>query len=80
MKKENKLPKQIMNKANKVIESITNGKSHANFKGKRLQRNRNIISIPLSNNYRMLLDESSKYTHFLILSHAEYNCKVRTWR
>jgi len=80
MSKNDKIPKHILEKANVIISSIIHGQCYTHFKGKRLQRNRSIISIPLNNKYRILLNETSNFTNFQILSHASYNRRAKSWK
>lgn len=66
--------KKLVLYARKIIAEIQNGKSHTKYKGKRLRYDRNVISIPINNDYRLLLHETNDGLKIdKLLSHEEYN-------
>ncbi|MDQ7015079.1 MAG: hypothetical protein Q9N68_01750 [Gammaproteobacteria bacterium] len=72
-----KLPnKTLVNKARNIISSINSGDSYTKFKGKRMRYNRDVISIPLNHDFRVIYhDCSSGLKLQSLLSHEEYNVK-----
>ncbi len=70
------LPKHIVLKARRVLTELEQGTSYHQFHGKRLRYDRQTISIPLSNDYRLLChEEESKLIPKIVMSHEEYNVK-----
>ena len=61
-------------KARNIIDSLKDGQDYRNFGGKRLNYNRQVISIPLNRDYRMIChDVDGKPTPQSVVSHEEYN-------
>ncbi|QEQ00976.1 hypothetical protein MZ909_06040 [Thermosynechococcus sp. B0] len=70
------LPKWIVLKARQVIAELLAGADYRQFKGKRLNHDRRIISIPLSYNYRLICyDTGDRIEPRSVLSHEAYNVK-----
>lgn len=73
-----KLPKAYQRKATKIINSISNGNPYQDFRGKRLQFDRNTIGIPLGNHYRLLLKQEQRNISICrVLTHAEYDKTIK---
>ena len=69
-----KIPGNILAKAQKLIQKIERGVSYTTFRGKRLTCNRSLISIPVGRKWRMLaMDKPEGVQVFAVLSHANYN-------
>lgn len=65
---------KIADKARTILNAIESGVCYTNFKGKRLKYNRNIISVPVNRDYRLIYDVSSVgMTPRKVMSHEEYN-------
>lgn len=70
------LPKWIVLKARQVIAELLAGADYRQFKGKRLNHDRRIISIPLSYDYRLICyDTGDRIEPRSVLSHEAYNVK-----
>lgn len=69
------IKKDIIDKAEKIITSLKEGKSYHDFKGKKFSSNRNVISIPIDNDYRILMFKRKEGNTFKVLSHEQYNMK-----
>jgi len=68
--------RSLVLKARNIINAIGNGESHMKFKGKRLQCDRNIISVPLSWDYRIVfIADGVKLVPHKVLSHEAYDSK-----
>jgi hypothetical protein len=68
--------KNLIKKARHILKNIQAGQSYMNFQGKRLNHNRNLISIPLNRDYRLLFCEAGgKLKPLVALSHEDYNAK-----
>ncbi|MGD1901071.1 MAG: hypothetical protein ACFB9N_02395 [Geitlerinemataceae cyanobacterium] len=61
-------------KARNIIHSLHDGQDYRDFGGKRLNYDRQVISIPLNRDYRMIChDIDGKPTPKSVVSHEEYN-------
>jgi len=70
------LPKTIVLKARQVIAELVAGTDYRQFKGKRLNHDRSVISIPLTYDYRLIChDVGNRIEPRSVLSHEEYNVK-----
>jgi hypothetical protein len=70
----NRIPGNVLAKAQKLIQKIERGVSYTTFRGKRLSCNRNMISIPVGRKWRMLARDSPEGIQiFAVVSHATYN-------
>lgn len=71
------LPDYVVVKARTIINGLVNNKNYREFGGKRLRHNRQVISIPVTRNYRMICHENgSTMIPQAVLSHEDYNvCK-----
>ncbi|NER35741.1 MAG: hypothetical protein F6J93_17405 [Oscillatoria sp. SIO1A7] len=71
------LPDHVVVKARNIIMGLSNEQNYRYFGGKRLRHNRQIISIPVTRNYRMICRNDNGNTLPLeVLSHEDYNvCK-----
>jgi len=75
--KLDKLPNRIRDKAQKVINSMLEKPDYKSFFGKRIKKNRNLVSISLNKQYRIvfiynncslkpiLVSTHNKYDHFM---------------
>lgn len=71
------MPKQVINKSLEIINGLKQGVPYTQYFGKRLVR-RDMISIPIGRDYRMLCrDEAGGVTPLEVLSHEAYNRRVR---
>jgi hypothetical protein len=75
-----RIPDYIESRATKILEQL----NATGFKGlhyKRLIANRNIFSISIGTKYRIIVrTEDDKYMCSEILSHADYNIRVKSRR
>ncbi len=70
------LPKTIVLRARQVIAELGAGTDYRQFKGKRLNHDRNVISIPLTYDYRLICyDVGDRIEPRSVLSHEDYNVK-----
>lgn len=71
------LPEYVVLKARNIIAGLNEQRNYRDFGGKRLRHNRQIISIPVTRNYRMIChDNGSIPIPQAVLSHEDYNvCK-----
>lgn len=68
------LPPAHRERAREVIRRTAAGESHTEFKGKRLEYDRTVISVPLGRRWRLVLREVDKALIPLkCMSHSEYN-------
>ena len=79
------LPRGVAEHALRVIERIRTGVGFNEVRGKRLTKSgmRDVIRIPLRQEYRMVLRERGGRIEFLeVLSHESYNSKLagKAWR
>lgn len=66
--------KGLVKRARRILEAVGNGAPWHQFNGKRLQHDRNVVSVPLGRRYRILFrtDEGSPEP-VQVLSHEAYN-------
>jgi len=70
------LPKHVVEKARQVIQSLEAGQNYRFFKGKQMRVNSQLVRIPLNNDYRLIVKQSSQTLIMLeVLTHEEYNKK-----
>ena len=68
------LPRAYQTRAREVMRKIAAGASHTEFKGKRLQYDRTMISVPLGTHWRLLFREEDKVpVPMKCMSHSDYN-------
>ena len=68
--------KLLVEKARSILIAIQNGEPYTTFKGKRMIYNRNIVSVPIGIDYRMLFEiKKVKLTPLSLMSHEDYNTK-----
>ena len=75
----NDLPRDVAEKSLMVIQGIETGKSHIEFKGKRLvaMGKRGVISIPIARKYRMVCtDKGGMLKYIEVISHEIYNNRI----
>ncbi|HQC72553.1 MAG TPA: hypothetical protein PLE42_07520 [Candidatus Competibacteraceae bacterium] len=68
--------RSLVEKARAIIEQIAQGAMYTAFKGKRMNHDRTVISIPLSRDYRLIYHETSTgYVPVSLMTHEAYNVK-----
>ncbi len=71
-----KLPRNIVEKSREIIQALAEGRDYREFTGKRLQHDRNIVSIPVTRSYRMVCRVSNgTVTPARVETHEEYNSR-----
>lgn len=74
LKNTKNLQKYTIKKLNQVLTSIAQGDSYRILHGKRMRWDRQIVSIPVTRNYRLLcLLVQGVLTPLRIVSHERYN-------
>lgn len=69
---------RLMEKARVIIAAMTAGAAHTEFRGKRLQVSRAVISIPVGQSYRLLYrDGAAGLKPLFLVSHERYNTDLR---
>jgi hypothetical protein len=69
-----RIPPKILEKARVIIARIERGETYTAFRGKRLNANREKISIPVGRKWRMLARERPNGLQvYAVLSHETYN-------
>lgn len=75
------LPKQVVAVARRQISFLAAGGAYRELGGKRLKGNRSILSIPVTQHYRLLCHITShQITPMRVLSHEAYNAIARNTR
>ncbi len=68
------IPLRVLAHARRIILSLEKGREYTDFKGKRLMPERNLISIPVGRNWRLLAEwQEGKIVPSRLLSHQTYN-------
>ena len=68
--------RRLVEKARQIIAEIAAGASYMNFKGKRMNFDRNIISVPLNHDFRLLYQQTDTGLVLTsVMSHEDYNVK-----
>jgi hypothetical protein len=71
------VPGHVLEKAGSIIRRLEQGVPYWRMHGKRLQRDRTVISIPVGRRYRLLAVEKDGCVHPReLLSHGDYNNRV----
>lgn len=72
-----KLPhKKLVLKAREILSALARGISYEKLGGKRMNYNREVVSIPIGNDYRLLCRaQGNEVIPLRVLSHEEYNVK-----
>lgn len=69
-----RIPKNVQEKARKIIRKIERGVPYTTFRGKRLVTDRETISIPVGRKWRMLARDSPDGIQvYALLSHGNYD-------
>jgi hypothetical protein len=72
------VPNYVLEKARSIICRLEAGIPYWRMHGKRLQRDRSVISIPVGRHYRLLaVDRDGRVSPCELLSHALYNRRSR---
>ena len=71
------LPKNVVLKARQILQGLENHQDYRDFHGKRLRHDREVISIPVTRNYRLICrDAGNLLMPEAVISHEDYNiCK-----
>jgi hypothetical protein len=71
------LPRNVVLKARQILQGLANHRDYREFHGKRLRHDRDVISIPVTRNYRLLCRDDGKWlVPEVVISHEDYNiCK-----
>jgi hypothetical protein len=71
------IPKRLHAKTRKILKDVIDrGLPFAQFGGKRMQYNRNHISIPINRDYRIIIhQQDSTLVPIKALSHEDYNAR-----
>ncbi|KKI99820.1 DUF7682 family zinc-binding protein [Prochlorothrix hollandica] len=70
------LPRPIVTKARRILDTLQSGADYHQFRGKRLNHDRRWISIPLGHDYRLLCwDGETGIQPHKVMSHEDYNVK-----
>ena len=68
--------KNLILKARRIISLISLGTPYTDFKGKRLNYNRKVISVPINHDFRLIYKQyDSELILSKIMSHEEYNIR-----
>ena len=68
------VPDRVLDKARHIIGLLEQGTPYWQMRGKRLHRNRSVISIPVGRRWRLLaLDANGSLRPKELLSHESYN-------
>ncbi len=70
------LPAYVVLKARNIINGLQTFQDYREFHGKRLRHDRLVVSIPVTNNYRMLcIDRDGTLEPRQVISHQDYNVR-----
>lgn len=71
------LPKNVVLKARAIIDALRDRQDYREFRGKRMRHDRQIVSIPVTRDYRLLCrDTGADLIPEAVISHQDYNvCK-----
>ena len=73
-----RLPDQVLTRARQTIEKLERGQPYWKLHGKRLQRDRRTISIPLGPRWRILAEDVDGCLHVrAVISHQTYNTLLK---
>ena len=68
------LPKAIVKKTRNILSALNQGKDYWQLSGKRLEKVRNVIRIPVTRRYRLLCrDDGDQIVPVKVISHEAYN-------
>ena len=68
--------KSLIEKARRIIKDIAKGVSYTQFKGKRMNYNRHVISVPINRDYRLIYRETETGLEIAdLMNHEQYNVK-----
>lgn len=68
--------RKLVEKARQIIKEIAEGAPYTAFKGKRMNFDRNIISVPLNHDFRLIYQQTQSGLVLAdVMSHEEYNVK-----
>ncbi|SDY08743.1 hypothetical protein SAMN05421644_12833 [Allochromatium warmingii] len=68
--------KNLVEKARKIIADIHAGGSYTIYKGKRMNYDRHVISVPLNRDWRLIFQDTQDGIRcYQLLSHEQYNVK-----
>ncbi len=68
--------RKLVEKARTIIQAVANGEAYQHFGGKRLNYDRNMISIPINHDYRLLYYHAENGIELQrLMNHEEYNVR-----
>ena len=71
------VPPAVLAKARQIIARLEAGTPYWKLRGKRMQFNRYVISIPVGNTWRILAeDKAGRVQARQVLSHSQYNHRL----
>jgi len=71
------VPQKVAEKAKFIADQILTDLNYIRFKGKRMEGDRNLISVPVGYSYRLVFrDHDRNLTAKALLSHEEYNTEI----
>jgi len=66
----------LIDKARKIISDIEQGEHYSKYKGKKLRYDRNVVSVPVNQDYRLIFRETESGIEVQeLLNHEDYNVK-----
>ena len=72
-----RVPANILHKARQTVERLEAGVPYWKLKGRRITRERCLISIPLGTNWRLIAIKKGEKLRILeVISHAAYNHRI----
>ena len=73
-----RVPKQVLKKAQQIIHRLDDGNPYWKLRGKRLNHDRDVISIPVGRRWRILASwQDGEAVPQAILSHERYNGRTQ---
>jgi hypothetical protein len=72
---QNHIPHRVKEKARRVIQQLEQGKPYWQMQGKRLRKDRSVISIPIGRRWRLVVLDcgSGEIQPKELLSHGQYD-------
>jgi len=67
---------KLVKKARNIISEIHSGTSYTKYRGKRMQYDRDIISVPLTRDWRLIfISDGNIYKCSKLMTHEDYNVR-----
>lgn len=71
------IPREVIDRTADIVYSLRRGADYTAFKGKRLNYDRGVVSIPVGRSYRLVcITEDGCVVPKELLSHEEYNKRI----